>query len=121
MFIGLGVFLDFTKDWSSDTKSDSVIAAGGRCNFSYFNIYRIWRIICSRSLYRHLWLIWINMGCGLSKSIQNSKPIIETEMSNKNTFSLRKWRRVNPKHLKLAKGLFHVQESTPSKELSDFN
>ena len=61
------------------------------------------------------------MGCRSSNQKKKTVlPIGSTNEEIKNTFSLRKYRRINPKYLKLTKGLFHVQEATPSKELSDY-
>ena len=60
------------------------------------------------------------MGCGLSLQKVDPIPVKNTVEEIKSTFSLRKYRRINPKYLKLANGLFHVQEATPSKELSDY-
>ena len=59
------------------------------------------------------------MGCGISSTKVRSQNLIE--MPNQKAtheFSLRKYKRVNPKYFKLTEGLFQVYEVTPSREMS---
>ena len=61
----------------------------------------------------------INMGCGLSSIKEKTiKSTEEDDLKPTHTFSLRKYKRLNPKYLKLAEGLFQVKEASESRESS---
>ena len=59
------------------------------------------------------------MGCGLSSIKAKADYSIETaQIKPKRIFNLRKYKRANPKYLKLVEDLFEVEEVSPSSEVS---